>query len=160
MSNTLQYRPNVGIVIFNSDKNIWIGKRIDNNTKEGWQLPQGGIDHQEEPLDAAIREVYEETGITTIKNIATIDNWIKYNLPLDIAKNKWGGKYIGQKQKWYLFYFYGDENEINININKQPEFSKWKWADEQYIRDNVTNFRKDVYKKVFQSFSKVIKKYT
>lgn len=160
MSNKLQYRPNVGIVIFNSDKNIWIGKRIDNNTKEGWQLPQGGIDHQEEPLDAAIREVYEETGITTIKNIATIDNWIKYNLPLDIAKNKWGGKYIGQKQKWYLFYFYGDENEINININKQPEFSKWKWADEQYIRDNVTNFRKDVYKKVFQSFSKVIKKYT
>ena len=160
MSNTLQYRPNVGIVIFNSDKNIWIGKRIDNNTKEGWQLPQGGIDHQEEPLDAAIREVYEETGITTIKNIATIDNWIKYNLPLDIAKNKWGGKNIGQKQKWYLFYFYGDENEINININKQPEFSKWKWADEQYIRDNVTNFRKDVYKKVFQSFSKVIKKYT
>tara|TARA_B100001142_G_scaffold300768_1_gene325815 strand:- start:99 stop:581 length:483 start_codon:yes stop_codon:yes gene_type:complete len=160
MSNTLQYRPNVGIVIFNSDKNIWIGKRIDNNTKEGWQLPQGGIDHQEEPLDAAIREVYEETGITTIKNIATIDNWIKYNLPLDIAKNKWGGKYIGQKQKWYLFYFYGNENEINININKQPEFSKWKWADEQYIRDNVTNFRKDVYKKVFQSFSKVIKKYT
>ena len=160
MSNTLQYRPNVGIVIFNSDKNIWIGKRIDNNTKEGWQLPQGGIDHQEEPLDAAIREVYEETGITTIKNIATIDNWIKYNLPLDIAKNKWGGKYIGQKQKWYLFYFYGDENEINININKQPEFSKWKWADEQYIRDNVTNFRKDVYKKAFQGFSKVIKKYT
>ena len=160
MSNTLQYRPNVGIVIFNSDKNIWIGKRIDNNTREGWQLPQGGIDHQEEPLDAAIREVYEETGITTIKNIATIDNWIKYNLPLDIAKNKWGGKYIGQKQKWYLFYFYGNENEINININKQPEFSKWKWADEQYIRDNVTNFRKDVYKKVFQSFSKVIKKYT
>ena len=160
MSNTLQYRPNVGIVIFNSDKNIWIGKRLDNNTKEGWQLPQGGIDYKEEPLDAAIREVYEETGITTIKNIATIDNWIKYNLPLDIAKNKWGGKYIGQKQKWYLFYFYGDENEINININKQPEFSKWKWADEQYIRDNVTNFRKDVYKKVFQSFSKVIKKYT
>jgi len=160
MSNTLQYRPNVGIVIFNSDKNIWIGKRIDNNTREGWQLPQGGIDHQEEPLDAAIREVYEETGITTIKNIATIDNWIKYNLPLDIAKNKWGGKYIGQKQKWYLFYFYGDENEINININKQPEFSKWKWADEQYVKDNVTNFRKDVYKKVFQSFSKVIKKYT
>ena len=160
MSNTLQYRPNVGIVIFNSDKNIWIGKRIDNNTKEGWQLPQGGIDHQEEPLDAAIREVYEETGITTIKNIATIDNWIKYNLPLDIAKNKWGGKYIGQKQKWYLFYFYGDENEININIDKQPEFSKWKWADEQYIKDNVTNFRKDVYKKVFESFSKVIKKYT
>ena len=88
MSNTLQYRPNVGIVIFNSDKNIWIGKRLDNNTKEGWQLPQGGIDYQEEPLDAAIREVYEETGITTIKNIATIDNWIKYNLPLDIAKNK------------------------------------------------------------------------
>jgi putative (di)nucleoside polyphosphate hydrolase len=160
MPNTLQYRPNVGIVIFNSDKKIWIGKRIDNNSKEAWQLPQGGIDYQEEPLNAAIREVYEETGITTIKNIGSIDNWIKYNLPLDIAKNKWGGKYIGQKQKWYLFYFYGDENEININISKQPEFSKWKWADEEYVKDNVTNFRKDVYKKVFQSFSKVIKKYT
>jgi len=160
MSNIIQYRPNVGIVIFNSDKKIWIGKRIDNNSKEAWQLPQGGIDYQEEPLNAAIREVYEETGITTIKNIGSIDNWIKYNLPLDIAKNKWGGKYIGQKQKWYLFYFYGDENEININISKQPEFSKWKWADEEYVKDNVTNFRKDVYKKVFQSFSKVIKKYT
>ena len=160
MSNIAQYRPNVGIVIFNSDKKIWIGKRIGNNTKEGWQLPQGGIDYQEKPLDAAIREVYEETGITTIKNIGSIENWIKYNLPLDIAKNKWGGKYIGQKQKWYLFYFYGDENEINININKQPEFSKWKWADEEYVKDNVTKFRKDVYKKVFKSFSKVIKKYT
>ena len=160
MSNIAQYRPNVGIVIFNSDKKIWIGKRIGNNTKEGWQLPQGGIDYQEVPLDAAIREVYEETGITTIKNISSIDNWIKYNLPLDIAKNKWDGKFIGQKQKWYLFYFYGDDNEIDINVSKQPEFSKWKWADEEYVKDNVTKFRKDVYKKVFQSFSKVIQKYT
>ena len=159
MSNIEQYRPNVGIVIFNKDKKIWVGQRVDNNTREGWQLPQGGINSLEDPLNAAIREVYEETGIRSINNVGSIDNWIKYRLPLDIAKNKWGGKFIGQKQKWYLFYFSGDESEININISKRPEFSKWKWAEEKYIRDRVTIFRKDVYKKVFQNFRKIIKKH-
>ena len=159
MSNIEQYRPNVGIVIFNKDKKIWVGQRVDNDTREGWQLPQGGINFLEDPLNAAIREVYEETGIKSINKVGSIDDWIKYRLPLDIAKNKWGGKFIGQKQKWYLFYFSGDESEININISKRPEFSKWKWVEEKYIRDRVTIFRKDVYKKVFQNFRKIIKKH-
>ena len=159
MSNIAQYRPNVGIVIFNSDKKIWIGKRIGNNTKEGWQLPQGGIDSNEKPIQAAIREVHEETGIKSIKKVSVINKWIKYNLPVDIAKSKWGGKFVGQMQKWYLFYFYGDEKEININISKQPEFSKLKWSEEQYIKNNAIKFRKDIYKTIFQSFGKIIKKY-
>jgi putative (di)nucleoside polyphosphate hydrolase len=160
MSNTKLYRPNVGIVIFNTNKKIWIGKRKDNNTREGWQLPQGGIDSNEKPLQAAIREVYEETGIKSIKKIDSINSWIKYDLPANIARTKWDGKFVGQKQKWFLFYFYGNEIEININISKQPEFSRWKWSEEKYIKDSVTNFRKNVYKTVFKHFSKIIKKYS
>ena len=155
-----QYRPNVGIVIFNSDKNIWIGNRADINTDKAWQLPQGGIDYNEEPLQAAKREVYEETGIKSIKAVAIIDKWIKYNLPIEIAKKKWNGKFIGQTQKWHLFYFYGNDTEININLSKKPEFSKWKWSDEDYIKNNVTKFRKDNYRLVFQYFGKIIKKYS
>jgi len=160
MPKTKIYRPNVGIVIFNSEKKIWCGKRIDVKTKEAWQLPQGGIDSKETPLQAAQREVYEETGIKSIKKVSLIDDWIKYDLPIDIAKNKWNGRFSGQMQKWFLFYFYGNENEININISNNPEFSEWKWEEEKYIKNNVTKFRKSVYKTVFNNFNKTIIEYS
>ena len=160
MHNIKLYRPNVGIVLFNEDKKIWIGRRLDTNPKEEWQLPQGGIDKQETPSKAAIRELYEETGIKSIKKVSFIDKWLKYDLPKSIAKNKWKGKFVGQKQKWFLFYFYGKINEININLNNNPEFSEWKWAEEEFIKKNVTEFRKDIYQEVFQIFSKIIKDYT
>ncbi len=159
MSKLELYRPNVGIVIFNSNKKIWLGKRFDVNTKHGWQLPQGGIDNNEEPLIAAKREAYEETGIKSIRKIDEINEWIQYKLPKEIAENIWGGKFLGQNQKWYLFHFYGNEDEININKCKYPEFSKWKWSNEKYIINNVTKFRKDVYEKVFQNFRKSINNY-
>lgn len=160
MSNKNLYRPNVGIVIFNSKKKIWCGRRLGINTKDAWQLPQGGIDDNESPLEAAVREAYEETGIKSIKKISKIDEWIKYELPKDIAKNKWNGKFIGQMQKWFLFQFYGNDDEINININKKAEFSEWKWEKDIYIQRNVAEFRKNVYKKVFTKFSTIIKNFT
>jgi len=160
MSNKNLYRPNVGIVIFNSKKKIWCGRRLGINTKDAWQLPQGGIDDNESPLEAAVREAYEETGIKSIKKISKIDEWIKYELPKDIAKNKWNGKFIGQMQKWFLFQFYGNDDEINININKKAEFSEWKWEKDIYIQRNVAEFRKTVYKKVFTKFSTIIKNFT
>ena len=158
MSKDENYRPNVGIVIFNKDANIWIGKRSDIIKQCTWQMPQGGIDINETPLKAAIRETHEETGIKSIKYISSANRWIKYKLPEDIAKNKWDGKFVGQMQKWFLFYFFGDDSEVNINSYKHPEFSKWKWADKKYVQDNVRNFRKSVYKTVFKKFEADIKK--
>ena len=157
MPNTELYRPNVGIVIFNKNGKIWIGKRSDTQYSSPWQMPQGGIDKNESPFDAAVREVYEETGIKSIKNISLIDNWLKYKLPIHISKNKWDGKYIGQMQKWFLFYFFGEDTEININIYKNAEFSEWKWQNIKYILENIPKFRKEVYEKVFNDFAEKIK---
>ena len=159
MAGLKLYRPNVGIVIFNKDKKVWIGKRSDINTTDSWQMPQGGIDKDEDPMQAAIREDYEETGIRSIKNIFVLNKWIKYDLPSEISKNKWNGKFKGQIQKWYLFYFYGTDTEINLNLSKKPEFLKWRWSDIEYIENNVTKFKKDSYKEVFQNFNKEIKNY-
>ena len=152
-----KYRPNVGIVLFNKDADIWFGKRADINSQSAWQMPQGGIDINEPSLKAAIRELYEETGIKSIKHISLIDKWIKYKLPVSIAENKWQGKYVGQMQKWYLFYFCGEDSEVNINISKTPEFSEWKWENSRFIEENVTDFRKNIYRTVFKKFDVDIK---
>ena len=158
MASIEKYRPNVGIVLFNKNADIWVGKRADIKSLSAWQMPQGGIDINEPPLKAATRELYEETGIKSIKYISLIDKWIKYKLPINIAKNKWQGKYVGQMQKWYLFYFLGKDSEININISKNPEFSEWKWKNQRYIEENVTDFRKNIYRTVFSKFDIDIKK--
>jgi len=157
MANIEKYRPNVGIVLFNKNADIWIGKRADITSKTAWQMPQGGIDINEPSLEAAMRELHEETGIKSIQYISLIDKWIKYKLPINIAKNKWQGKYIGQMQKWYLFYFFGKDSEVNINISKSPEFSEWKWENSRYIEENVTDFRKNIYRTIFKKFDIDIK---
>ena len=111
----------------------------------------------EPSLEAAVREVYEETGIKSIKHVSFIDKWIKYKLPANIAVNKWNGKYVGQMQKWYLFYFYGNDSEVNINIDKNPEFSDWKWADKKTAINSVIRFKKGVYASIFSEFADVLK---
>jgi len=153
MTSIEKYRPNVGIVLFNKNADIWIGKRADIKSQSAWQMPQGGININEPSLKAAIRELHEETGIQSIKHISLIDKWIKYKLPISIAKDKWNGNYVGQMQKWYLFYFCGEDSEVNINLSKSPEFSEWKWANSKYVEENVTDFRKNIYRTVFSKFS-------
>ena len=155
----LPLRSGVGIIVLNNENKVFVAKRID-NPKNYWQMPQGGIDTNESALKAAIRETYEETSIKSIKHIASINEWIKYKLPLDIAKNKWNGKFVGQMQKWFLFYFFGDDSEVNLNSYKNPEFSAWKWVDTKYIENNVTEFRKSVYITVFEKFEAYIKNET
>lgn len=147
------YRCGVGIVLINSQKKIFVGKRIDNKS-DAWQMPQGGIDVGEEEDLALFREVEEETGIKAnqIEILAKSDKYFYYNLPYRLQKKFWGGKYLGQKQRWYLGQFIGDDNEININTD-DPEFSKWKWISREEICDRIVDFKKDMYQEIFTEFN-------
>ncbi len=147
------WRLSVGIVLLNTDKKVFIGERIDN--QGSWQMPQGGVNisSNERLEDAAKRELFEETGVKSAKIILKSDNWYYYFLPGFLSKKLWGGKFIGQKQKWFLFEFKGNDTEINTNISKKPEFSNWKWVNPQEIMDHIVNFKKEVYEKVLKEFN-------
>jgi len=142
----LPLRIGVGIVLLNNENKIFVGKRIDNPTKF-WQMPQGGVDKNEDLLRAARRELKEETSIKSVKLIKELDEWLEYNLPKNLLGKIWKGKYKGQKQKWFIMKFLGEDKEINIKT-KNPEFFQWKWIDIDKITDFVVDFKLDVYKKI------------
>ena len=125
----LPLRIGVGIILLNNENNVFVGKRID-NPKNSWQMPQGGVDQNENFLQAAKRELEEETGVKSVKLIKEIDEWQEYDLPENLSSKLWSGKYRGQKQKWFIMKFTGSENEINIKT-PDPEFSEWKWMKYQ-----------------------------
>ena len=143
-SKNLPLRLGVGIVLLNSDNKVFVGKRIDNPVNF-WQLPQGGVDKNEDLLSAANRELKEETGVESVKLIKEIDNWLTYELPKNLLGKIWKGKYRGQKQKWFVMRFVGNEEEINIKT-KNAEFKDWKWIDINQLLDVVVRFKFDVYK--------------
>ena len=142
----LPLRIGVGIVLLNNENKIFVGKRID-NPKKFWQMPQGGVDKNEELLRAAKRELREETSIKSVKLIKELDEWVEYNLPKNLLGKIWKGKYKGQKQKWFIMKFLGEDKEIDIKT-KNPEFLQWKWIDIDKITDFVVDFKLDVYKKI------------
>ena len=142
----LPLRSGVGIVILNKENKIFVAKRID-NPKNFWQMPQGGIDKNENSLDAAKRELKEETGVKSIQLIKELDEWLEYDLPKNLLGKIWQGKYRGQKQKWYIMKFVGKDEEININT-KNPEFLDWKWVDSSILPDIAVNFKVNLYKKL------------
>ena len=151
MINLLPYRLGVGLVIINDQLEIFTGRRLDNT--KAWQMPQGGIDNNEIPLEAAYREMYEETGIrkskvTLIKQSKT---WYRYDLPQEIQSKFWGGKFRGQSQKWFLFKFIGTEFDINIET-KDQEFSDWKWSNKTEMLDSIVPFKKSLYQSVLKDF--------
>lgn len=150
------YRLGVGIMLINQQKEIFVGKRIDNHS-DAWQMPQGGIDHGEDEEVAMYRELLEETGINknSIKLISKSQNYFYYNLPYKLQKKFWGGKFLGQKQRWYLAQFVGDENKINV-ATEDPEFSHWKWINNQDIINVIVNFKQDLYKEVIAEFSQFL----
>ena len=150
----LPLRNGVGIVVLNKKNQIFLAKRID-NPKNFWQMPQGGIDHGEEFFEAAIRELEEETSIKTVSLIKELDRSTTYLLPDHLVGIIWKGKYKGQKQKWFVVRFDGEEDEININT-KNPEFLDWKWVNIDNLTDKVVNFKIHVYKKIQRELYKII----
>ena len=150
-SKNLPLRLGVGIVLLNSDNKVFVGKRIDNPVNF-WQMPQGGVDDNENLLYAANRELKEETGIKSTKLIKEIDNWLTYELPKNLLGKIWKGKYRGQKQKWFIMRFVGDEEEINIKT-KNAEFLEWKWIDANQLLNVVIDFKLDVYKSIVKELN-------
>ena len=142
----LPLRLGVGIILLNQENNIFVGKRID-NPKDSWQMPQGGVDQNENFLQAAKRELEEETGIKSVKLIKELDGWFKYDLPENLMGKLWKGKYRGQKQKWFVMKFLGKHGEINVNT-KNPEFMDWKWIKLSKLTDIAVHFKANIYNKI------------
>ena len=150
----LPLRTGVGIVVLNKKNQVFQAKRID-NPKNFWQMPQGGVDNGEKFYEAAIRELEEETSIRTLSLIKEIDDLTTYLLPNHLVGIIWKGRYKGQKQKWFVVRFDGDEKEINIHT-KHPEFLDWKWVNIENLTDEVVKFKLDVYKKIKKEIIKII----
>ncbi len=150
----LPLRKGVGIILLNKENKVLVAKRID-NPKNFWQMPQGGIDEGENSLKAAYRELEEETSIKNVELIQELDGTMTYELPNHLLGIIWKGKYRGQKQKWYLMRFIGDEEEINIKT-KKPEFLDWKWIEINQITELVVDFKLDVYRDLKEKINKII----
>ena len=151
------YRPCVGLMVFNYLGDVFSGQRLD-NPNNAWQLPQGGINEGESPIDAAFRELEEETSIRSVNYVAEYPEWLNYEVPDYLANNLWEGKYRGQTQKWILLYFNGLDNEINIDT-LNPEFKNWLWINPIQLPSKAIYFKKDVYKKINEIFLPIIKEY-
>ena len=142
----LPLRLGVGIVLLNNENKVFVGKRID-NPKNSWQMPQGGVDQNENFLQAAKRELEEETGIKSVELIKELDGWFKYDLPKYLLGKLWEGKYRGQKQKWFVMKFKGKTDEINVKT-KNPEFFDWKWIKSSELPNVAVKFKVNIYNKI------------
>ena len=151
---TDKYRKCVGMMIFNDNKEILVGRRLDHPSGY-WQMPQGGINDNENPKEAVWREMMEEIGTNKAKLIKISNQWISYEIPSETLKTlPWGDKYIGQTQKWFAFLFLGEDNDINVGTDN-PEFSEWKWTRMNSMVDSIVPFKRDVYAKILKEFKDI-----
>ena len=150
----LPLRIGVGILLLNSENKVFVGKRID-NPQSFWQMPQGGVDKNEDFLQAAKRELKEETGIKSVELIKELNDWLEYDLPKNLLGKIWNGKYRGQTQKWFIMRFIGKDNEINLRT-KHPEFLEWKWVNIESITDKVVDFKLHVYERIKKELKNLI----
>ncbi|KQM18635.1 RNA pyrophosphohydrolase [Sphingomonas sp. Leaf24] len=150
---TLPYRPCAGVMLLNRDGRVFVGQRLD-STLEAWQMPQGGIDEGEEPVDAAVRELREETGVLPdkVRLIAEAPGEFLYDLPDDMIGRIWKGKWRGQRQRWFLFAFEGDDADIDI-ATPEPEFRAWRWAEPADLPTMIVPFKKTLYEQVLAAFA-------
>lgn len=150
----LPYRPCVGIVVFNAEGLVFVGRRagMPPDASHAWQMPQGGIDEDEEPEDAAYRELFEETGISSVSLLAEASEWFDYDLPQG-SKKRWMDVFRGQTQKWFAFRFTGDDGEIRLDQHKKPEFDTWRWAPLSETPSLIVPFKRQVYERVVDEFA-------
>jgi len=151
--NTLPYRPCVGIVLLNAGGFIWLGRRFEDLVEQEnharWQMPQGGIDKHEDPKAAALRELYEETGVHSVEVLGETREWIYYDLPPEAVGIALKGKFRGQRQKWFAMRFLGPEEEINLTPDgHKPEFDAWRWASPREVLDTIVDFKRAAYEAV------------
>ncbi len=151
------YRPCVGVMLLNRDGLAWIGRRHDKPNDEGkgqwWQMPQGGIDADEDPRVTALRELAEETAIKSVEIVAEAPGWYNYDLPDHLIGKSWNGKYRGQTQKWFALRFLGEDSEIDLAPpGHKQEFDQWRWARMDEIVDLIVPFKRGVYERVIAAF--------
>ena len=158
---SLPYRPCAGMMVLNHAGLVFIGRRASGpehiDETHVWQMPQGGIDENEDPYKAALRELYEETTIRTVEKLGEIPEWLAYDIPRSIVGKAWGGKYRGQKQKWFALRFTGNDSEINIlnpGDGHKPEFIDWRWVKMAELPDLVVPFKRQTYERVVKEFKK------
>jgi len=152
---SLPLRKGVGAVIFNRDGQVWIGSRAPRagrKIENHWQMPQGGIDRGEDPAAAVIREVEEETGTDKVEILEETRDWIDYDLPDDLIGVAWGGKYRGQRQKWYALRFTGEDSDFDLENHDKPEFTAWRWAELADLPALIVPFKRSLYSEVVAAF--------
>ena len=150
----LPLRIGVGAIVINRENKIFVGKRKDNPVNK-WQMPQGGVDPLEPFLEAMKRELHEETSIKNIQILKELDQWLEYELPKNLVGIIWKGKYRGQKQKWFIVRFLGNDNEININT-PNAEFIEWKWLEAEKLTEVIVDFKRKVYEELYIEVKKII----
>ena len=158
---SLPYRPCAGMMVINRAGLVFIGRRTDGpehvDATHVWQMPQGGIDEDEDSYEAALRELYEETSIRSVQKLGEIAQWLTYDLPSEVAMKAWKGKFRGQKQKWYALRFTGKESEINIDDpggGHKPEFVEWRWVEMRELPGLVIPFKRQTYERVVKEFER------
>jgi putative (di)nucleoside polyphosphate hydrolase len=151
-----QLRPNVGIILIARDGRVWLGRRAKTSPPDNWQFPQGGIDAGEGDFDAALRELAEETGVSSVRLLGRTRDWIGYEFPPEHQGSKIGKGWRGQKQVWFAFAFEGKDSEINLKASHEVEFDAWRWAELDEAIEHVIGFKRDAYRQVIDAFRPLV----